>query len=83
MKNSEHVIDLFQSMFEKNMLTFNPGWNQAAQPTDDFTDVRALRDELAQRGIAILSDEIQQDAGPASVMIEDPDGNAILIDQHR
>jgi catechol 2,3-dioxygenase-like lactoylglutathione lyase family enzyme len=83
LKNGDHVIGLFQGMFEKNMLTFNPGWDQSAQKVDEFTDVRALRDELIRRGITIVSDDAKQDVGPGSILIEDPDGNPILIDQHR
>lgn len=83
LKNGDHVIGLFQGMFEKNMLTFNPGWNQNAQNLDEFTDIRELRDELVRRGIKVVSDDAKQDAGPGSILIEDPDGNPILIDQHR
>ena len=83
LKNGEHVIGLFQGMFEKNMLTFNPGWDQSAQNTGEFTDVRALRDELVKRGITIVSDDATSESGPGSIVIEDPDGNPILIDQHR
>ena len=83
LKNGEHVIGLFEGMFEKNMLTFNPGWDQSAQDVDDYTDVRKLRDELVRRGVTILSDDVTQEAGPGSIVIEDPDGNPILIDQHR
>jgi len=83
LKNGDHIIGLFQGMFEKNMLTFNPGWDQNAQNTDEFTDVRDIRDQLASRGITIVSDDIKTDAGTGSIMIEDPDGNPILIDQHR
>lgn len=81
--NGGHVIGLFQGMFEKNMLTFNPGWNQSAKNIDEFTDVRKLRDELSRRGINIISDDATQDSGPGSFLIEDPDGNPILVDQHR
>nr|WP_010130178.1 VOC family protein [Microbulbifer agarilyticus] len=83
LKNGDHVIGLFQGMFDKNMLTFNPGWDQSAQATDAFTDVRALRDELVKRGVKIASDNATGDSGPGSIVIEDPDGNPILIDQHR
>lgn len=83
LKNGEHVIGLFQGMFEKNMLTFNPGWDQSAQNTGEFTDVRALRDTLTSRGIKIVSDNATSESGPGSIVIEDPDGNPILIDQHR
>lgn len=82
-KNREHIIGLFQGMFDKNMLTFNPGWDQSASNLDAFTDVRELRDELIQRGITVIRDDINQDSGPGSIVIEDPDGNPILIDQHR
>jgi len=83
LKNGDHIIGLFQGMFEKNMLTFNPGWNQSAQNIDGFTDVRQLREELLRRGINIVSDDAKQDTGPGSILLEDPDGNPILIDQHR
>ena len=83
LKNGEHVIGLFQGMFDKNILTFNPGWNQSAQNTDKFTDVRDLREQLTERGIEIISDNAGGESGPGSIVIEDPDGNPILIDQHR
>lgn len=83
LKNGDHIIGLFQGMFEKNMLTFNPGWDQAAQNTESFTDIRTLKDNLIASGIPILSDDINQAEGPGSIVIEDPDGNPILIDQHR
>ncbi|QGX40551.1 VOC family protein [Permianibacter aggregans] len=83
LKNGDHIIGLFQGMFEKNMLTFNPGWDQSAQNLSEFTDIRALRDELVRRGVKLLSDDINQESGPGSIMLEDPDGNPILLDQHR
>ena len=83
LKNGEHVIGLFQGMFDKNILTFNPGWDQSAEPLATFTDVRALRDELQRRGIEIASDGAKGEEGPGSITIIDPDGNPILIDQHR
>lgn len=83
LKNGDHIIGLFQGMFEKNMLTFNPGWDQSAQNLSEFTDIRALRDELIRRGVKVLSDDINQESGPGSIMLEDPDGNPILLDQHR
>lgn len=83
LKNGDHIIGLFQGMFEKNMLTFNPGWDQSAQNTESFTDIRTLKENLIASGIAILSDDISQAEGPGSIVIEDPDGNPILIDQHR
>ncbi|REJ11090.1 VOC family protein [Halobacillus trueperi] len=83
MKNESCVIGLFQGMFEKNILTFNPGWNQQAENTDSFTDVRELQNQLKQKGIEILSEADETGEGPESFTIEDPDGNPILIDQHR
>lgn len=83
MKNGDHVIGLFQGMFNKNMLTFNPGWDQSAKNVEEFTDVRQLRDQLIRRGIAIVSDDAKQGSVPGSFLIEDQDGNPILVDQHR
>lgn len=83
MKNESCVIGLFQGMFEKNMLTFNPGWNQNAENIDSFTDIRELQKQLKLKGIKILSEADETTEGPASFIIEDPDGNPILIDQHR
>jgi len=83
LKNGEHIIGLFQGMFDKNILTFNPGWNQSAENLSSFTDVRDLRDELKRRGIDIIKDQISRPDGPGSIVLEDPDGNPILIDQHR
>jgi len=82
LKNGDHVIGLFQGMFEKNILTFNPGWNSAAQPLSGFTDVRELQRQLKADGIAMLSEADESSTGPASFMIVDPDGNPILVDQH-
>ncbi|WP_431802369.1 VOC family protein [Halobacillus andaensis] len=83
MKNENCVIGLFQGMFEKNILTFNPGWNQNAENIDSFTDVRELQKQLKENGINILSEADETSEGPESLTIEDPDGNPILIDQHR
>lgn len=83
LKNGDHVIGLFQGMFEKNILTFNPGWDQGANELDSFTDVRELQRELKKRGIALSSEADDSTSGPASLMLSDPDGNQILIDQHR
>ena len=83
MKNGDALVGLFQGMFEGNMLTFNPGWDQEAQNTEDFTDVRVLRDRLSEAGISILTDEASGESGPGSFVVQDPDGNPILIDQHR
>lgn len=83
LKNGDHVIGLFQGMFENNILTFNPGWNSDAQPIDEFTDVRALQRQLKQLGITMITEADESTAGPASFMLSDPDGNTILVDQHR
>ena len=82
LKNGEHVIGLFQGMFEKNILTFNPGWDQDAQPLENFEDVRGIQQKLKSQGIEIIQDEKPSAEGPASFMIIDPDGNPILFDQH-
>lgn len=82
MKNGAHNIGLFQGMFEKNILTFNPGWNSEAQPLAKFTDVRELQRQLKERGISLLVEADENSTGPASLMIVDPDGNTILVDQH-
>ena len=82
MKNGDHIIGLFQGMFEKNMLTFNPGWDQDANTLESFTDVRDLQRELKAQGINIHTETDDSTSGPASFVIVDPDGNPILIDQH-
>lgn len=82
MKNGEHAIGLFQGMFEKNILTFNPGWNGDAQPLKEFTDVRELQRRLKDLGVNMITEADEDSTGPASFMIADPDGNTILIDQH-
>ncbi len=82
LKNGEHVIGLFQGMFENNILTFNPGWNQDAQPLSKFTDVRELQRQLKDHGVSMITEVDESSTGPASFMIADPDGNTILIDQH-
>jgi catechol 2,3-dioxygenase-like lactoylglutathione lyase family enzyme len=82
LKNGDHVIGLFQGMFDKNILTFNPGWNSNAQPLKEFTDVRELQRQLKDRGINMISEADESSTGPASFMIADPDGNTILFDQH-
>jgi lactoylglutathione lyase len=83
LKNGDHIIGLFQGMFDKNMLTFNPGWDQNAQELDSFTDVRDLQGQLKESGMAFASEADESTTGPASFMIVDPDGNPILVDQHR
>ena len=83
LKNGDHVIGLFQGMFDKNLLTFNPGWNQAGGNLESFTDIREIQRELKKRGIALISEADESTGGPANLMLSDPDGNQILIDQHR
>lgn len=82
MKNGDHIIGLFQGMFEKNILTFNPGWDQDTHQLDSFTDVRDLQRQLKAQGVSIEQEADESTTGPASFMIVDPDGNPILIDQH-
>ncbi len=82
LRNSDHVIGLFQWMFEGNLLTFNPGWNQQAQAIDDYTDIRDLQKKLKNDGVTLMTEADANTTGPASCMIQDPDGNMILIDQH-
>ena len=82
MKSSSCVIGLFQGMFEKNILTFNPGWDSSAQPLDTFTDVREIQEKLKANGIEFASEADETTTGPASFVILDPDGNPILVDQH-
>lgn len=83
MKNEDCIIGLFQGMFEKNMLTFNPGWDADAKEVNPFKDIRVLQEELQEKGIEFLAKADMDTAGPASFIIEDPDGNPILVDQHR
>lgn len=83
LKNGDCVIGLFQGMFEKNILTFNPGWTSKAEPVDDFTDVRQLQRQLKEKDVAFDSEADEATSGPASFLIFDPDGNPILVDQHR
>ncbi|MDF1607663.1 VOC family protein [Hoeflea sp. YIM 152468] len=83
MNNGGCVIGLFQGMFEKNMLTFNPGWRETAEPLAEFTDVRALQKQLKTKGVAFDVEADETTTGPASFLVMDPDGNPILVDQHR
>lgn len=82
LKNGQHVIGLFQGMFERNILTFNPGWDSNAQPVDSFTDVRDLQRQLKAAGLAFAMEADESTTGPASFMVVDPDGNQVLVDQH-
>ena len=82
MKNGDHAIGLFQVMFEKNILTFNPGWDSNAQKLETFTDVRELQRRLKAQGVEFVSEADESTMGPASFIAVDPDGNPILFDQH-
>ena len=82
LKNGAAVIGLFQGMFEKNILTFNPGWDSQARPLADFDDLRALQRALKARGLNFMSEVEESGSGPGSFMLLDPDGNPILVDQH-
>jgi lactoylglutathione lyase len=82
LKNGPCVIGLFHGMFEKNMLTFNPGWDQSAQNLASFTDVRELQRQLKAKGVSIATEADETTTGPASFLVVDPDGNPILVDQH-
>jgi catechol 2,3-dioxygenase-like lactoylglutathione lyase family enzyme len=81
--NGSTVIGLFQGMFEGNILTFNPGWDQAAQDVDPFTDVREIQRRLKDAGLSLSVEADVSSAGPAHVVLSDPDGNTVMIDQHR
>jgi catechol 2,3-dioxygenase-like lactoylglutathione lyase family enzyme len=82
LKNGDHVIGLFQGMFEKNMLTFNPGWDSNATRLERFTDVRELQRQLKAEGVQLSVEADETTRGPAYFMATDPDGNPILVDQH-
>ncbi|EKU98408.1 Glyoxalase/Bleomycin resistance protein/Dioxygenase superfamily [Leptolyngbya sp. PCC 7375] len=82
LKNGDHAIGLFQGMFDKNILTFNPGWDSNANKLDTFTDVRELQRQLKAQDIALVDEADETTTGPASFVAIDPDGNPILIDQH-
>jgi lactoylglutathione lyase len=82
LKNGRTVIGLFHGMFEKNILTFNPGWDQDARRLETFTDVRELQRRLKADGVTLTTEADEASTGPASLMAVDPDGNPILVDQH-
>jgi catechol 2,3-dioxygenase-like lactoylglutathione lyase family enzyme len=82
MKNGNCTIGLFQGMFDKNILTFNPGWDANARPLDDFEDARDIQRQLKSEGIELQTEVDENTTGPARFMVVDPDGNPILIDQH-
>lgn len=83
LKNGQHIIGLFHGMFDKNMLTFNPGWDQDAKPLPSFTDVRELQRTLKADGVKFVTEADETTSGPASFIAVDPDGNPVLVDQHR
>ncbi|HET8886133.1 MAG TPA: VOC family protein [Salinimicrobium sp.] len=83
MKNENALIGLFQGMFEGNILTFNPGWDENAKNIENFDDVREIQRQLKESNIQLISEADETTSGPASIMLTDPDGNTILFDQHR
>jgi catechol 2,3-dioxygenase-like lactoylglutathione lyase family enzyme len=83
MKNGNALVGLFQGMFQGNMLTFNPGWDENAQNIEQFDDIREIQRQLKQKGIVTSPEVDEKTSGPAGFMITDPDGNVVLIDQHR
>ena len=82
LKNGDHIVGLFQGMFEKNILTFNPGWDANAQKLPAFTDVRELQRRLKAQGVQFMNEADESTTGPTSFIAVDPDGNPILVDQH-
>jgi len=82
LRNGDHTIGLFQGMFEGNLMTFNPGWDKKCNPLTSFTDIRDILIEFESQGVEITDKSINGKKGPASLSIQDPDGNSILIDQH-
>lgn len=83
MKNGNALIGLFQGMFQGTMLTFNPGWDENAREVENFDDIRSIQQRLKSSGVKLTSEADEQSNGPASLMLSDPDGNVILLDQHR
>jgi lactoylglutathione lyase len=82
LRNADHVIGLFQGMFERNTLTFNPGWDSEATELDSFTDIRDLQRQLKEQGVEFVAEVDESGSGPGSFMVLDPDGNPIFVDQH-
>lgn len=82
LKNGDHVIGLFQGMFDRNILTFNPGWDSSATPLESFTDVREIQRALKEMGVPLQAEADETTTGPAFISLVDPDGNPVLIDQH-
>lgn len=83
MKNDNALIGLFQGMFQGNILTFNPGWDENANNVENFDDIRTIQQQLKSDGLTLISEANEKTTGPASFMLTDPDGNVILLDQHR
>ena len=83
LKNGSTVIGLFQGMFDRNMLTFNPGWDSDAQNVESFTDIREIQKQLKEQGMEFSTEADESTSGPASFVVVDPDGNPVLVDQHR
>ncbi len=83
LRNGDHVIGLFEGKFDQNILTFNPGWDQQGRESETFTDVREIQKELRNRNVTLVREADETTTGPASCVVVDPDGNPILIDQHR
>jgi lactoylglutathione lyase len=82
LKNGDHIIGLFQDMFERNSLTFNPGWDSNANRLENFTDVRELQRQLKEQGVQLVAEADETTTGPAFFTLIDPDGNPVLVDQH-
>lgn len=82
LQNDGHVIGLFQGMFDDNILTFNPGWDQKAKTLEEFTDIREIQKNLKEQGITFSTEADESTTGPTSFVIADPDGNVIMLDQH-
>lgn len=83
MKNGNALVGLFQGMFEGNILTFNPGWDEHAKNVEEFDDVREIQRHIKSKGITVSPEADEKNSGPASFMVTDPDGNVVLFDQHR
>lgn len=83
LKNGNAIIGLFEGMFDKNIITFNPGWDENAQNIEDFDDVRTIQEQLKKSGVPLTTEADLNTSGPAYITLTDPDGNNILIDQHR
>lgn len=83
MKNGKSLVGLFQGMFQGNILTFNPGWDEDAKNLEEFTDVREIQRHLKEKGVLVAPEADETTTGPASFMVTDPDGNVLLFDQHR